>query len=616
MSDKKINKFGSKIIESIDDLPSSNYFLNKDYNEKRNQDKSLPYIPKNLQDKVAILVYSDQARPTKEAYILIEKNVSIDFVRDFVPRVKRDLKRDNISLFVACVDGNKGLISGIKENAVEVDDRNNGEDNETKKQVDEIFEYAVRNDSSDIHIEVDDNQAKIRMRIKGDIVPYGPSIFKEKGETYARMIYQVNASEKGGQADTEFNPSIPQDGVFEKEIDGKRIRVRIASMPIFPRGFQMVCRILVDDTSKKILTLEDLGYSFKERDDIDRMNANSEGAIIIAGVTGSGKSTTLKTMIEKKIVDREFKIKVITIEDPPEYTIKGAQQVPITRDAVKGGEDGAKKAYLKTMQAAVRSDPDVIMIGEVRDTLSANTLRSATESGHGVFATVHASGIFNIIGRLKNFELDEDVITAPKFISGLIYQKLIKKLCDQCSVPLENGNKIPQQNNYIDIIVALFDTFSNKELNMSLLSELEQKMPEDLNLVRYLQDLGYINAREAKRVMDTFNEINNEEKNLELYYRILSVCDKNELKSLRFKGSGCEHCKYSGYSGRMVCAETLVPDDKILEILAEGNISKAKNYWKRYLNGRTANEDAIFKMKEGTVDPKDVENIFTEIGSS
>ena len=469
---------------------------------------------------------------------------------------------------------------------------------------------------SDIHFEIDENNAKIRMRKQGDVVPYGPSIFKEKGEAYARMIYQVYASNKGGQADTSFNPAICQDGVFENEIDGKRIRVRIATMPTFPRGFQMVCRILVDDTSKGILTLENLGYSYKEINDIEKMNANSEGAIIIAGVTGSGKSTTLKTLIEKKIVDREFKIKVITVEDPPEYTIRGANQVPITRDSVKGGEEGAKAAYLKTMQAAVRSDPDVIMIGEVRDVLSANTLRSATESGHGVFATIHASSIFNIIGRLKNFELTEEVLTAPNFLSGLIYQKLIKKLCPDCSVGLAHGDKIPQQNNYIEIILQMIDQyeFSNQNINLSLLREIEKDADEENNLVRLLQDRGYINGKEAKRIMDTYNEINNEEKNAELFYRITTVCDKNDLKKIKFKGPGCQSCRGSGYSGRMVCAETLVPDKKILEILAEGNLPKAENYWRRNLNGRNAYEDAVAKMKDGNVDPQDIERIFNEIG--
>lgn len=607
----------AKVIKSIDDLPKGDYFLNKKFDESKSNAKNDIYIPKKLFNQFIILIYeNNQTRQDKEAWVLVDETVDRDLIKKIVPKIRAGLKTKQINMSFCVVKGNKELIKGLRENAIDKDSNIRSEDNETRKQVDEIFENAVKNNASDIHIEVDDNNARIRVRINGDLVPYGPSIFKEKGESYARMIYQVNASEKGGQADTEFNPSRPQDGVFEQEIDGKRIRVRIASMPIFPRGFQMVCRILVDDSSKKQLTLEDLGYSFKEISDIERMNANSEGAIIIAGVTGSGKSTTLKTLIEKKIVDREFKIKVITIEDPPEYTIKGAQQVPITRDAAQGGVDAAKKAYLKTMEAAVRSDPDVIMIGEVRDTLSANTLRSATESGHGVFATVHAPGIFNIIGRLQNFELDDAVITSPKFISGLVYQKLIKKVCSHCSIPLKDGNKVPQQNNYADIIIELVDTFTSKDINLVLIKDLEDKVPKGSNIVRFMQDLGYINSKEARRVMDTFNEINNEEKNLELFYRILSVCDKNELKSLRFRGDGCKECSYSGYEGRMVCAETLVPDEKILEILASGNIPKAKTYWKRNLNGRTANEDAIFKMKRGLVDPRDVENIFTELGKS
>ena len=489
------------------------------------------------------------------------------------------------------------------------------EDNEVKAKVDEILEYAVREGISDIHFEVDENQAKIRIRKNGDLVNYGKSLLYEQGKSYARIIYQVYTAKKGGKGDSTFDESRTQDGVFEVNIDNKRIRVRVATFPAHPQGFNMVCRILIDDKNAKPVDPKDLGYQVKELRDIERMNGRSDGCIIIAGVTGSGKSTTLKALIEKKVIEREYKIKVITVEDPPEYTIRGCSQMPISRSG-SDGDDG-KKAYLDAMKAAVRSDPDVIMIGEIRDTLTADTLRSATESGHLVFATIHASSTFNIMSRLKNFELEDEVLTAPKFISGFIYQKLIKSLCPDCSVTLENG-KIPLQNNFKEIILENIDELSNQDINLQLIDKLEKevnKIKESGNLVRLLQDEGYINSKEAKRLMSIYKEVNNEEKSNELLYRLNKECDKTDLDNLRFRGKGCETCSGSGYAGRMVCAETLVPDKKILEIIRSGDLSSAETYWRQDLNGRTAFDDGVDKMKKGLVDPFDVESTLGDIGA-
>lgn len=599
-----------KVIESVDDIKKPYVIDRFFYKDNKKNNHTDIEIPDRIKNDFLILKYEkEEANDIKEVWILINEKVDEAFIKNITPRLRKyyndsdyrthlNFVKDNDLIKNLQAFGEEGVTSIIKK-----------EDNETLNKVNEIFDYAVRNGVSDVHFEINENSSKIRMRMNGDMVSYGPSLFKEKGESYARMIYQVFTARKGGKASTAFNPNITQDGVFEDQIDNKRVRFRIATSPVFPRGFQMVCRLLVDDPNQGILTLETLGYSHKERNDIQKMTSKADGAIIIAGITGSGKSTTLKTLIETVYIESEGSIKIITVEDPPEYTIKGTQQVPITRDSKSGSEDNGKDAYLKVMQAAVRMDPDVIMIGEVRDSLSANTLRSATESGHLVFATIHASSIFNTIGRLKNFELETEVITAPSFVAGLIYQKLIKKLCPHCSIGLENG-KIPLINNYHQIILESLNDLSNKNIDLSLLEKLEQNGDYDTNLVRKLQDHGYLNSREAKKLIEAYKSINNEDKNTDLLYRIGTVCDKIDLDNIKFKGKGCPHCKGTGYKGRMVCAETLVPDKKILEILGADNLPAAENYWRMHLNGRTAFEDAIFKMKQGLVDPLDVERTF------
>tara|TARA_B100000700_G_C15063722_1_gene868064 strand:+ start:14319 stop:16226 length:1908 start_codon:yes stop_codon:yes gene_type:complete len=603
-------------ISSVDEI-EPDFTIAKEYTDKKNENEDF-YIPKDQQNKLIVIKYDrgSDSNIVKQAFIIAKDNMVSEQFQTIAPQIKKELTANNYDVSIRKIpEEEKKLFEYIKTNGLGIDEEMSEEDNEVKAKVDEILEYAVRQGISDIHFEVDENQAKIRVRKNGDLVNYGKSLLYEQGRSYARIIYQVYTARKGGKGDSTFDESKTQDGVFEVNIDNKRIRVRVATFPAHPQGFNMVCRILIDDKNAKAVDPKDLGYQVKELRDIERMNGRSDGCIIIAGVTGSGKSTTLKALIEKKVIEREYKIKVITVEDPPEYTIRGCSQMPISRSG-SDGDDG-KKAYLDAMKAAVRSDPDVIMIGEIRDTLTADTLRSATESGHLVFATIHASSTFNIMSRLRNFELEDEVLTAPKFISGFIYQKLIKKLCPYCSVTLNNG-RIPLQNNFKDIILENIDELSNQDINLQLIDNLEKDVKEiskSGNLVRLLQDKGYINSKEARRLMSIYKEVNNEEKSNDLLYRLNKTCDNSDLNNLRFKGKGCESCSGSGYSGRMVCAETLVPDKKILEIIRNGDLASAETYWRQDLNGRTAFEDGFDKMKKGLVDPFDVESTLGEIGA-
>lgn len=414
---------------------------------------------------------------------------------------------------------------------------------------DELLAKAVGMNASDIHIEARRNSAIVRFRVDGamsKIHDWSPA----QASQLASVIYNVVAEEK----DVTFQSDRPQDAVAERDIrvgDGfQRIRARIATMPAYPAGFDMVMRILrmgsQSASSAKKADLGALGYLPEQVRDIELSISRPVGVTVMAGVTGSGKSTSLTTMLSKKIEDYAGRLKVITVEDPPEYVVEGATQSPVVRSKAGKTADGHQvNPFAASIRAAMRSDPDVIMVGEVRDEESAKLLVSATQSGHQVFTTVHAPSAFGIIGRLRSLGTPNDVLGSLDFISGLIYQTLCPVLCPECSIPLE------------------------------------QYMTQDQS-----------------------------ERAEHLKARLLRVVANLDDANVRFRNpeTQCEHCKGKGIIGRTVVAEVVLPDDTMKVLFSEGKETAAMRYWKSKKQGKTALWYGIGKMKEGLLDPFDVEH--------
>lgn len=311
----------------------------------------------------------------------------------------------------------------------------------------EMLADAMERDCSDIHIEVRKNNASVRYRIDGELhhVKDWSAVFAFR---FSQTVYSVIASE---QAVT-FKPSEPQDALIDKTVDGERIRVRLATIPAAPDGFDCIMRLLRlgKGGAQKILSLSQLGYS---DDHVRLINAGLSmpvGAIIIAGTTGSGKSTTLKNVLMDVIDKSDGTIKVITVEDPPEYFIPGATQVPVSRN--KMTSDGSS-SFTAAVRAAMRSDPDILMVGEVRDNISASLLVSAVQSGHSAFSTVHAPSAISIVSRLHSMEVDRDILGSVDFIACLIYQALLSKLCVHCRKPYHPDLVEPDLANRIGLVM-------------------------------------------------------------------------------------------------------------------------------------------------------------------
>lgn len=290
-----------------------------------------------------------------------------------------------------------------------------------------LFERAVKSRASDIHIRCSDvTNTSIHMRIHGDLE------FVEEhtlawGRQFCTAIYQSIAD----IADTSFDESARQDA---RIADRNRIPsgldgIRIATTPQVG-GFAMVLRLLYNDTVDSF-DLGLLGYTKQQCNAIELMKRRPTGINIIAGPTGSGKSTTLQRTLGSIVKETCGRKHVITVEDPPEYPIPGTVQTPVTNAET---DEERSREFQGAIKTAMRLDPDVIMIGEIRDTPSATLAVRAAMTGHQVWTTLHANGGFAILDRLLDLGVPLEMLTDHTIITGLTCQRLVKVLCPHCRI--------------------------------------------------------------------------------------------------------------------------------------------------------------------------------------
>ncbi len=293
------------------------------------------------------------------------------------------------------------------------------EDAPVTKMVAAIIKHAVQEGASDIHIEHTGDIVKVRFRIDGELSTY----LEVPKNVHSAMIARIKIMAKTMKLDERRKP---QDGRFPAMIDGRKIDFRVSIMPTF-FGEKVVIRIL--DSKKGIRKLDKLGLSQEQEEIIRYALSRPHGLILITGPTGSGKTTTLYSMLGE--VDREKK-NVVSLEDPVEYQFPGVNQSQVRSDI--------GYTFASGLRSIVRQDPDVIMVGEIRDKETANLAIQAALTGHLVFATLHTNNSFGIIPRLVEMGVDPYLI-APTLILG-VAQRLLRKIAKDAAVPIENKASI------------------------------------------------------------------------------------------------------------------------------------------------------------------------------
>ncbi|HEY8805341.1 MAG TPA: GspE/PulE family protein, partial [Clostridium sp.] len=275
--------------------------------------------------------------------------------------------------------------------------------------VDSIINDAIKLKASDIHIEPFENHIKIRFRIDGtlkEISRYKKDIFGAF-ITRIKILAELNIAEK----------RVPQDGRILTIVDDKKVDLRVSTLPTI-HGEKIVIRVL--DRENFLVGKEKLGMNEDDLEKVQRILKNPYGIILVTGPTGSGKSTTLYTLLSELNDNTK---NIITVEDPVEYVVDGINQVNVN---AKAG-----LTFASGLRSILRQDPDVVMIGEIRDNETAEIATRASITGHIVLSTIHTNDAPSAIVRLIDMGIQSYLVASA--VAAIISQRLVKKICPMCS---------------------------------------------------------------------------------------------------------------------------------------------------------------------------------------
>tara|TARA_Y100000815_G_scaffold274390_1_gene308314 strand:- start:1562 stop:3241 length:1680 start_codon:yes stop_codon:yes gene_type:complete len=400
-----------------------------------------------------------------------------------------------------------------------------------------IVANAASQNSSDIHIVVNQDKAVVRFRVDG--------VMREISELPPQYAFELlSAAFAMADASDATYQSLAFQGArvssLKTELPAGVQSLRLQFNPLANEGRYLICRILYSGEGRQV-NLEQLGYNSQQVKMLATMSARPVGINIVSGPTGSGKSTTLKAVLERVIDKRGGEVNTLTIEDPPEYVIEMAQQMPVTN--VKT-QDERNAAFTTAISAGLRSDPDILMIGEVRDRASADLAVEGALSGHPIYASLHANTAIDILSRLRDMGIEDFKVFDHTVFSGLVGQRLVRKLCPGCRVPLQDAH-----------------------------------------------DRGEVDDLVMERIQ-----------------RMLAATpDELRDNQLYVAGPGCPQCS-RGYNGRSVISEIILPDDTFMRLMEKNDKRGARAHWFTKLGGIDLLGAAWIRALNGITSPIDIEN--------
>ncbi len=337
-----------------------------------------------------------------------------------------------------------------------------------------IIKYAVSARASDIHIEASEDEVIIRYRIDGQL---------KKTITLPKHILPAIVSRVKILSNLKIDEQrLPQDGRFRSKIDDKEVDFRVSTFPSV-NGEKVVMRIL--DTSAGILTLEQLGlidYSFET---LEKNIHKPHGMILATGPTGSGKSTTLYAILDR--LNKES-VNIVTLEDPVEYNMPGINQSQVKPEI--------GYTFANGLRSILRQDPDIVMVGEIRDFETAEMAVHAALTGHTVLSTLHTNDATGAIARLVNMKIETFLITSS--VNIIFAQRLVRKVCPDCAdIKEPNNTELEEIKNEVNKMPKL----AREKINLA-----EIKVPNSKGCGK-CQDMGYKGRVGIFEVLPINNEI-------------------------------------------------------------------------------------------------------------
>jgi type IV pilus assembly protein PilB len=400
----------------------------------------------------------------------------------------------------------------------EISEEDVAEDSPIAQTVNLIIEYGVKAGASDVHIEPRENYVLIRYRVDGILKEANKLPKKVLGALVSRIkiLSNLKIDER----------RMPQDGRFKVQVSDQIYALRVSTLPIVD-GEKVVMRIL--NESAKAATLEELGYWGIALKTINKAIVQPHGMILVTGPTGSGKSTSLfsiLSMLNKPMVN------ISTVEDPVEYRIPGTNQTQV--NPIAG------MTFVNGLRALLRQDPNIIMVGEIRDSETANLGVQAALTGHLVFSTLHTNNAATCLPRLLDMGIEPFLIAST--VRAIVGQRLVRRLCVDCREVYEPDPVVLKQ---------IAETFHINDTGvMKHIHELEKEALEG--------GIGRTNASKT-----------NKESPAEL-----STTESKIVKLWKVHEEGCENCGHVGYKGRMGIYEVLGSSQAIQKLIVSNSTSE------------------------------------------
>lgn len=312
--------------------------------------------------------------------------------------------------------------------------RGKGDEARMRREVLNLVSDMSKRRVSDIHVVVYENSCIVRARVDGSmtlIAEWPP----EYGHSFCAAAFTM-----ADASDVNYQPYEYQGARVSNRKDLQLpegvISMRLQFNPTVYEGRAMIMRLLYTTDEKTAGDVTALGFKPTQLEDFEFLRAKPFGINVVAGPTGHGKSTTLQRNVISILQEHKYNIAIYTVEDPPEYPIPGAVQMPVTNASTA---EEREAAFTKAIAASLRSNPDRLMIGEVRDAASAQLAFEAAMTGHQVWTTLHANDAITIPFRLRDLKVEEFKLSDPDLLTGMISQRLVRKLCPDCALPVEEG---------------------------------------------------------------------------------------------------------------------------------------------------------------------------------
>lgn len=382
-------------------------------------------ISQNLCEKYILIPFDINENKIKVAmsdplniYAIDDLSISTGFEVESYISNKSDINKF-IQLYYSSEQMNKAAEELSRESleykamSIEVEEIDDVKNAPVVKMIEYLFRNSVEMRASDIHIEPFENEVKIRYRIDGQLQTVNSLQKESLGPlvTRIKILAGLDITEK----------RLPQDGRIITKIDNQDVDLRVSILPVV-NGEKIVIRILNKNSYK--IEKQQLGMSEANLKKLYNIISKPNGIVLVTGPTGSGKSTTLYTILNELNSDKS---NIVTIEDPVEYTMHGINQVNVNS---KTG-----LTFAKGLRSILRQDPDIVMIGEIRDEETATVAVKAAITGHLVISTLHTNDAPSTITRLIDMGVEPYLVSTA--ITGVIAQRLVKKICEHCKESYE-----------------------------------------------------------------------------------------------------------------------------------------------------------------------------------